>query len=165
MTDAQIALIRALQDGLPLTEEPFDEIARRAGVPLDFVLNQIEEWKQDGTIRRFGAVLNHHRAGFEANAMVVWNVPEDKVDLFGSIVARVSSVSHCYERPRFEGFNYNIYTMVHARTRDECLAIIKEISELTGISDYRPLYTIAELKKTSPVYFAQNTSRTKGEQT
>ncbi|MGQ9455303.1 MAG: siroheme decarboxylase subunit beta [Armatimonadota bacterium] len=164
MTDAQIALIRALQDGLPLTKEPFDEIARRVGIPLDFVLNQIEEWKRDGTIRRFGAVLNHRRAGFEANAMVVWNVPEGKVDLFGSVVARISSVSHCYERPRFEGFNYNIYTMVHARAHNECLMIVKEISELTGVSDYRLLYTTAELKKTSPLYFTQNTSRTGEEQ-
>ncbi|MCX8053379.1 MAG: Lrp/AsnC family transcriptional regulator [Armatimonadetes bacterium] len=153
MTDRQIAIVRALQDGLPLSEDPFAEVADRAGVPVEELLAQIETWKNDGTIRRFGAILVHQRAGYPVNAMGVWNVPEDRIEDVGRAAAEDPSVSHCYQRPRFEGFDYNLYTMIHGSSREDCENIARRISERTGITDYRLLYTTAEYKKSGAVYF------------
>jgi len=154
MTETQIRIVKALQDGLPLSEDPFGEIARRAEVSQDELLAQIRAWQDDGTIRRFGAILRHHRAGYSANAMVVWNVPDDQVEEFGRIAAASKAVSHCYQRPRFAGFEYNLYTMVHGASKEDCESAARKISEQTGTADYALLYTTAEFKKSSPVYFA-----------
>ena len=153
MTDRQIAIIRALQDGLPLSNDPFEEVAQRAGVPVEELLAQIDAWKADGTIRRFGAILKHQRAGYPVNAMAVWNVPDDKIESFGRAAAGFPGVSHCYQRPRFEGFDYNLYTMIHGASREDCESAARRISEQTGIADYALLYTTTEFKKTSAVYF------------
>ncbi|MDH7601184.1 MAG: Lrp/AsnC family transcriptional regulator [Armatimonadota bacterium] len=163
ITRKQRAIIRAIQGGIPLCEQPFHEIARRIGISTDELIKQIEMWKRDGTIRRFGAVLDHRRAGFETNAMVVWNVPDEQVESFGCTAAQFAAVSHCYERPRFEGFNYNMYTMIHGSCRRECEETVKTISQITGISDYRVLYTTAEFKKASPVYFGDDDLTYQGE--
>jgi DNA-binding Lrp family transcriptional regulator len=164
MTDKQVAIVRALQHGLPLCEEPFSEPAQIAGVDVDELLRQIELWKQDGTIRRFGAFLNHHKAGFKANAMGVWDVADDMVELFGRTAAQISAVSHCYERPRFEGFPYNVYTMIHGASRSDCELVAKTISEATGVTDYKLLYTTTEFKKSSPTYFREENSPNLGDE-
>jgi DNA-binding Lrp family transcriptional regulator len=154
IADEQIRIVRALQEGLPLVEEPYRESAVRAGVSQDDLLEQIRAWKADGTIRRFGAILWHHRAGYSVNAMGVWNVPDDKVEDFGRRAAQSRTVSHCYQRPRFDGFKYNVYTMMHGKSREDCEEAARKISEQTGMTDYALLYTTAEFKKSSPVYFA-----------
>lgn len=154
MNETQIRIIRAIQGGLSLTEEPFDEIAEKAGVSVEELLAQLREWQADGTIRRFGAILKHHNAGYDANAMVAWNVPEDGVEAFAEVATSLRSVSHCYERPRFEGFGYNLYTMIHGKCKEDCEEAARGIAEETGVRDYRMLYTTAEFKKSSPVYFA-----------
>ncbi len=153
MTDLQIAIVRALDDGLSVSEEPFREVADRAGVSVEDLLVQIEAWKKDGTIRRFGAILRHQRAGYSVNAMAVWNVPDDKTEDFGRVAAAISCVSHCYQRPRFEGFDYNLYTMIHGASREDCESTARRISEQTGVVGYKLLYTTAEFKKSSAVYF------------
>jgi len=153
MTETQIGIIKALQGGLPLCQEPFLEPAQKAGVSQDELLAQLQAWKADGTIRRFGAMLRHHRAGYSVNAMGVWNVPDDRVEDFGRAAARSRAVSHCYQRPRFIGFKYNLYTMIHGKSREECENAARRISEETGIADYALLYTTKEFKKARPVYF------------
>jgi len=153
MTETQIEIIKALQGGLPLSEEPFLEVARKAGVPQDELLAQIKAWKDDGTIRRFGAMLRHHRAGYPVNAMGVWNVPDDRIEEFGRTAAASEAVTHCYQRPRFANFRYNLYTMIHGRLREDCEKAARRISEQTGITDYALLYTTREFKKVGPVYF------------
>lgn len=154
MDETQIRIIKALENGISIVEEPFAEIARAAGVTEEELLAQIETWKADGTIRRFGAILRHRQAGFIVNAMAVWNVPDEQVEDFGRTASEHHSVSHCYQRPRFEGFHYNLYTMIHGKAREECESAAQEISERTGITEYELLYTTAEFKKTAPVYFA-----------
>ncbi|MHB1458475.1 MAG: siroheme decarboxylase subunit beta, partial [Armatimonadota bacterium] len=106
-------------------------------------------------IRRFGAILRHHQAGYSVNAMGVWSVPDSQIDDFGQIAACHQSVSHCYQRPRFDCFPYNLYTMIHGKSRQECESIASEISDATHITDFKLLYTTAEYKKSSPVYFAE----------
>jgi len=154
MTELQRKIIEILRDGLAPVEEPFHEIANKVGVPVDELLAQVEAWKADGTIRRFGAILRHQRAGYSVNAMGVWNVPDDRAAAFGCTAARSRSISHCYQRPRFDGFRYNLYTMIHGRSRQDCEDTAKALSEETGIADYALLYTTAEFKKSSPVYFS-----------
>lgn len=160
MDEKQVKIIRALQDGLPLSPEPFNKIAEKAGVAEDELLAQIRAWREDGTIRRFGAILRHRQAGITANVMAAWNVPEDRVDDFATAVGSITAISHMYERHRFQGFDYNLYTMIHGRSKEECEATAKQISEQTGITEYALLYTTEEFKKSSPVYFSADMETT-----
>ncbi|MBP6965754.1 MAG: Lrp/AsnC family transcriptional regulator [Armatimonadetes bacterium] len=156
ISDLQRRIIRRIQGGLPLSERPFLAAAEEIGITEGELLAQIAEWKEDGTIRRFGAILKHADAGYAANAMGAWNVPDEDAERFGRTASSHKSVSHCYLRPRFEGFPYNLYTMIHGRSREECEVVAGTISEQTGVADYELLYTTAEYKKTSPVYFADD---------
>ena len=155
MDDTQIKIIKALENGIPIIEEPFAEIARSTGVTEEELLAQIEDWKADGTIRRFGAILRHRQAGFTVNAMAIWNVPDEQAESFGRKASEHQAVSHCYQRPRFEGFQFNLYTMIHGKTREECERTAQDISQRTGITEYELLYTTAEFKKTGPSYFTK----------
>ncbi|MHB0913718.1 MAG: siroheme decarboxylase subunit beta [Armatimonadota bacterium] len=154
MTDTQKRIIRALQNGLPVTQDPFGEIARDVGISRDELLSQMRAWKSDGTIRRLGAILRHHRAGYSTNAMAVWKVPDEQVEAFGRTASGFDCISHCYQRPRFAEFGYNLYTMIHGKSSTDCESAARELSECTRIFDYALLYTIAEYKKSSPIYFA-----------
>lgn len=151
--ELDIRLVKILQEGIPLTERPFEEIAKRATLSEEEVIGRINEWKANGTIRRFGAMIKHQHAGYLGNAMVVWNVPDEQIEDFGTKAIEFLAVTHCYQRPRFAGFPYNIYTMIHGKSREECESVARSISEATGIGEYRILYTKTEYKKTSPVYF------------
>jgi len=153
LMELDIRLIKMLQEGIPVTERPFEEIARRVTLSEEDVIRRINEWKANGTIRRFGAMIRHRLAGYSANAMVVWNVPEEQIEGFGTKAIEFPAVSHCYQRPQFPGFPYNIYTMIHGKSREECEFVARSISEATGVVEYKILYTNAEYKKTSPVYF------------
>ncbi len=149
----QRRIVRAIQGGLPVTEAPYRPIADDIGITVSDLLSQLRAWEADGTIRRFGAILRHHQAGYSVNAMCAWNVPDDRVEEFGRTAAEMRTVSHCYQRPRFEGFPYNLYTMIHGRSREECEETARAISGRTGITANQLLYTTAEFKKSSPVYF------------
>jgi len=157
MDENRIGIVRAIQGGLPLTKTPFAEIAEKAGVAEDDLLRRIRAWKDDGTIRRFGAILRHREAGYSVNAMGVWNVPPERIEDFAREAASCEAVSHCYQRPRFAGFPYNLYTMIHGKSREECELAARDISGRTGITDYELLFTTEEFKKSPPVYFAEET--------
>lgn len=160
MNKTQISIIRALQGGLPISAEPYKDVAERLSISEDELMEQIAQWKSDITIRRLGAILKHQEAGYSVNAMGAWNVPDDMVDDFAKSATSQESVSHCYQRPRFEGFDYNLYTMIHGKSRMDCEETARRISEQTGIADYALLYTTAEYKKSSPSYFADDTETT-----
>lgn len=148
-----IALIKALQKDVYLEAEPFQKIADSLGLPLTEVLEKVRELKAKGVIRRFGAALTPAKAGFKTNAMIVWDLEGKEEDKIGEIMASHPRVSHCYIRPPFEGFSYTLYTMAHSNSDEELRDIIKELSEKSGLTRYRILKTLRELKKTSPVYF------------
>jgi len=151
----KIMVIRALQGDLPLVPEPYGELARAAGISEQEFLEAAREMKQDGTMRRLGAMLSHRKAGFVANGMSVWKVPEQRIDEIGPIAASFPEVSHCYARPTFPGWEYNLYAMIHARTREQCLEVARRISEWTGITDYRVLFSVREFKKVGMTYFTE----------
>ena len=153
LTEHEKELVRQLQEDLPQVDRPYAEIGEKAGMSEDDVLATIERWKADGTIRRLGAILRHHKAGVTVNAMGVWQVPEAHIAEIGKTMAGFSQVSHCYERPASEEWPYNLYTMIHARSQEEAEETATLLSEATGMESYELLYTQRELKKSSMRYF------------
>ena len=153
LTEVEKKIIHCIQDDIPLAEAPFAHIAEQAGISEEECISIIREMKKQGIIRRFGATLRHQQAGYNFNVMVVWNIPEDKIDETGAIFAGFRNVSHCYYRPPKGDWPYNIYTMIHGRGLEENEQLAEEMSEASGIKDYILLPSIKELKKTSMSYF------------
>ena len=150
-------IIKALQDEFPLCEEPYKILAQRVGISEEEFLQRVKELIDEKKIRKMGAVLRHREVGFNANALCAWQVPPDKLDDTAQVMSSHAAVSHCYDRTPAPNWNYNLYTMIHAKTRDECEQIIKELSDLTGVNDYKVLYTKREWKKTGMKYFCETT--------
>lgn len=122
LTAADKTLVAALQAGLPLVAEPYAEIGRRIGWTERQVLDGIARLQAGGCINRMGVVVRHHELGYNANAMVVWNVPDADIDRLGEVFSRFAFVTLCYRRPRREGWPYNLFCMIHGRDRAEVLA-------------------------------------------
>lgn len=154
-TPRQIELLRVLQKDLPVVPRPFDEWAREAGVRVEELFAEAKAFQERGQMRRFAAVLYHRRAGFLANAMGVWAAAGDdaRVDELGQLMASFNAVSHCYRRPIYPDWPYSIFTMIHGRTQEDCEAVLRAISEKTGITDYKALYSTKEYKKVRVPYF------------
>ncbi len=148
MDEIDIQLLKLIQDGIQIIPEPFGLIAEELDLPETQVIERLHEMIKDGVIRRFGASIGHRAIGITANAMCTWNVPDDKVEKVGAIMAGFQEVTHCYERPRYPDWKYNLFTMVHAYSKEECERIAKEISLATGIKDYSILFSEREFKKT-----------------
>ena len=136
-----------------LLHRPFDGMARRLGISVAELFSQARALQERGVMRRYSAVLHHRRAGFRANAMVVWRVPEERAQEVGMTMARSPWVTHCYQRPTFPDWPYTHFAMIHAQTRRECEEVARQLSQETGITDYRPLYSTREYKKTRVRYF------------
>ncbi len=145
------AIVRATQAGLPLVPEPWRAVARAAGVSEDELLARVSAMLADGRMRRIGAVPNHYALGYTANAMTVWDVDDEAVDELGEQVGALAFVSHCYRRPRrLPAWPYNLFAMVHGRSRAETEVRMAEIRAVLGAalraSDV--LYSTRILKKT-----------------
>lgn len=153
--DTDRPLIRVLQKDLPHVLYPFRELARQLDWSEAKVLKRTESMLEQGAIRRFGAVLRHQKAGFLANAMGVWEVEDALVQKAGEEMARFREVSHCYQRPTLPDWPYNLFTMIHGRTPEDCHRVVEEIAKETGISRYAMLFSLAELKKSSMEYFME----------
>ncbi|MEK6577482.1 MAG: AsnC family transcriptional regulator [Nitrospirota bacterium] len=153
LTDREILVIRGLQKDIPVTPSPFDLLAGEAGVDTPTLLDYARGFIAQGRMRRFAAVLHHRRAGFRANAMGVWVLPERDIEETGRRMAAFSAVSHCYQRPSYPDWPYNIFTMVHGRTVEDCEGILARMSDETGIRERSALYSAKEYKKTRVVYF------------
>lgn len=148
MDELDTRLLKLTQDGIPLTHSPFADVAKELGMTEEDVVDRIKHLQVNGFIRRFGASIGHRAIGITANAMCTWNVPDELVEEVGAVMAGFTEVTHCYERPRYPDWPYNLFTMVHSYTRDDCERVAKEISIATGISDYNLLYSVREFKKT-----------------
>ncbi|MDL1970219.1 MAG: AsnC family transcriptional regulator [Candidatus Desulfofervidaceae bacterium] len=153
ITELDKKIIRELQKDLPLEKQPFSQIAKRIGIEEEALLKRIQEFIQSGIIRRFGATIYHNRSGFEANVMVAWKVPEEEVDRVGETMAKFPEVTHCYARVTFPEWPYNLYTMVHGRNEEECLAVVEKIATATGVKNYRLLFTEDTFKRATMEYF------------
>lgn len=149
------ALIRLLQEDLPLTPAPFAEIAEKMGRPAGWVLARIDAWLASGVLRRFGAVLAHQQAGFTANAMAVFGVPVDRIDAAGRRLAECEAVSHCYRRPALPDWPYNLFAMIHAGSADDVSELVRQFARDERIEQYEVLFSVTEYKKTSMRYFTE----------
>lgn len=149
----EIELVKILQDDLPEGLTPYAELAQFLAWTEDHVLEQINLLRREGIIRRFGAVLRHRKAGFTANAMGVWQVPEERVTEVGFIMSQFKEVSHCYQRPYMPEWPYNVFSMIHGKTADECRCVMDNISKAVKVEKYDMLFSTTELKKSSMKYF------------
>jgi DNA-binding Lrp family transcriptional regulator len=143
--------VRATQAGLPLVPRPYHAIAEQLGLDAEEVKTRVLRLLASGAIRRIGAVPNHYALGYAANGMTVWDVADDGVDELGERVGRLDFVSHCYRRPRHPpDWPYNLFAMVHGRSRDEVEAKVAVIAALVGPScrAHDVLYSSRILKKT-----------------
>ena len=147
------AVIRELQKDIPIVSEPFKTASERLGMDYDELFGMARELQEAGVMRRFATILNHRKAGFTANAMSVWSVPEEEAEELGRRIAEFRAVSHCYLRPRYPNWPYNLFAMVHATSQEACDDVIEEIAAETGLTQYGKLYSTREFKKQRLVYF------------
>ncbi len=154
LTPLHHEVIRASQHDLQIVPEPFAEIAEKVGIDTQRLLEVLQELREGGIMRRFAAILNHRKAGFNANAMVVWDVDEERGEEIGKKAAAFSAVSHCYLRPKYPNWPYNLFTMVHGKSKEQTDAIIEEMASELEYRDKRPLYSTREFKKVRLTYFS-----------
>lgn len=144
-------LIQATQAGLPLTPRPYHTIAAQLGLPPAEVMARLERLLTSGIIRRIGVVPNHYALGYRANAMTVWDIPDELIDSLGEQIGQLEFVSHCYHRPRhLPLWPYNLFVMVHGHQQTEADEQIQQIATLLGEHQrgYKVLYSTRILKKT-----------------
>ncbi len=152
LSEADRLVINELQQDLPLTRTPFSAMAARLGMDEDYFLARCQSLKRRGIMRRYGVAINHRKAGFAANAMTCWIVPPEKVEAAGQRLASLREVSHCYERKTNPLWHYNLFAMIHGKTKEECLEIVGKVLAETGLTDYVVLFSTREFKKTRIKY-------------
>ena len=151
--DFDIAVIRALQGDMPVIPEPYAPAAAELGIPQTRFLDHLAGMQERGLLRRVAAILFHRRAGFSANGMGVWKVPDEDILRVGREMAAVRGISHCYQRPTYADWPYSVFTMAHGRSKEECDAILDSIAETHGIDERATLYSSTEFKKIRLLYF------------
>lgn len=162
LTDKEIAFVRVMQRDLALVPEPFVAVADELAMPFDEAAAMHQRFLTTGRMRRFAAVLHHRKAGFGANAMGVWAGPADDPDALrrlGETMAGFRAVSHCYQRPSYPEWPYNLFTMVHGKSEQECEQTLSAIAEATGITNRHALYSTQEFKKVRVRYFTDEEAR------
>jgi DNA-binding Lrp family transcriptional regulator len=132
-------------------------------MPQEKLLAHLEGMRERRLLRRVAAILFHRRAGFSANGMGVWKVPDDRIAELGPRMAAVRGVSHCYQRPTYEDWPYSVFTMAHGRSKEECDAILDSIADDTGIHERSTLYSSTEFKKIRLLYFTEDFKRWEAE--
>jgi len=151
--ELDIEVIRALQGDMPVTSEPYAPAAAEVGLSQEKFLDHLAGMQERGLLRRVAAILYHRRAGFSANGMGVWKVPDEQILDIGRRMAAVRGISHCYERPTYADWPYSVFTMAHGRSKEECDAILDSIAQMTGIQERATLYSSTEFKKIRLLYF------------
>ena len=154
--ELDIAVIRALQGDMPVVEEPYARAAAEVGLSQEGFLDHLSKMQERGLLRRVAAILYHRRAGFSANGMGVWKVPEEQIPDIGARMAAVRGISHCYQRPTYQDWPYSVFTMAHGRSKEECDAVLEAIAEQTGIHERATLYSSTEFKKIRLLYFTED---------
>jgi DNA-binding Lrp family transcriptional regulator len=161
--DFDIAVIRALQGDMPVVPEPYKPAADELGVDQAKLLEHLEGMKERKLLRRVAAILFHRRAGFSANGMGVWKVPEGEELEYGKRMAAYRGISHCYQRPTYADWPYSVFTMAHGRSKEECDAILDTIAADTGVEERATLYSSTEFKKIRLLYFTDDFKRWEAE--
>ena len=156
LSDHDKDFIRQLQKDLKIIPEPFKEMSEDLGITTSELFTKTKEYERIGVMRRYAAILRHRDAGFSANGMIVWKVPEAKIDETGFKLAAFPQVSHCYRRPVYPDWPFNLFSMVHARTTEAAEKMAIEMSRHIGVKDYSILFSSREFKKERVKYFQEN---------
>jgi DNA-binding Lrp family transcriptional regulator len=156
-----IRVIRALQGDLPVASEPYAPAAAELGIAQSTLLDHLGQMQERKLLRRVAAILYHRRAGFSANGMGVWRVPDERILEIGPRMAAFRGISHCYQRPTYKDWPYSVFTMAHGRSKEECDAILDSIAEECGMGpeDRATLYSSTEYKKIRLRYFTDDYAR------
>ena len=156
LSDLDIAVIRTLQGDMPIVPRPYDPTADALGMPVEQLLDHLGGMQERKALRRVAAILYHRRAGFSANGMGVWKVPDGRVGELGPRMAAFRGISHCYQRPTYRDWPYSIFTMAHGRSKEECDSVLDAIAAETGIEERATLYSSTEFKKVRLQYFTDD---------
>ncbi|NPA51333.1 MAG: Lrp/AsnC family transcriptional regulator [Aquificae bacterium] len=156
LTEEEKHIIKETQFDLPLKENPFEDLAKNLNISEQRLIDKLQQLKEEGFMRRFAGILNHRKAGFKANGMVVWEVPEEKVEQIGKILASYKAVTHCYLRTTNQYWKYNLFSMVHGKTKEEVYTVVDDMVKETGISNYHILFSTKEFKKVRLKYFIED---------
>lgn len=154
-TEEDKSFIRELQKDLEIVDRPFLKHAARLGIGEEQIFERLRHYEDIGVMRRFAAILRHRQAGFAANGMIVWNVPEHKIPEIGPKLGAFPQVSHCYQRPTYPDWPYSVFSMIHCKTREEASQMAREIQSQIQVDDYKILFSSREFKKTRVEYFAE----------
>lgn len=149
-------IVKAMQGEFPLVAEPYKEIAARIGISEEELLTRLQRYKAAGQIRKMGAVLRHREVGFTANVLCAWEVPSERLEEVASAMAKNPAVSHCYDRNTMPGWPYNVYTMIHGKSREECSQIAAQMAAANHLDNKAMLFSVKEWKKTSMRYFSED---------
>ena len=153
LTERERTVVRRLQANIAVSEDPFGVLAQELDFDPAELLTLLQRWQQNGIIRRIGLVLRHRQLGFSANSMCVWPVSSDRIAAAGASMAQSPHVTHCYERPSSAAFPFNLYAMIHAKSREEAVSTFQQLGAAVGLAEGRMLWSVREFKKASPVFF------------
>ncbi len=156
VTPLHMDVVKLLQNDIIIKSEPFEDIIKALDITYEQFFAIVDDLQKSGMMRRFASILNHRRAGFNANAMVVWDVNEKNGETIGKTAAEFSAVSHCYLRPKYDNWKYNLFTMVHGKTKEETNAVIADIEKEIESKSHMSLYSSREFKKIRLKYFTDD---------
>ena len=154
-TEEDKNFIRELQKDMEIIDEPFVKAANNLGITEKELFDKMKYYEDNGIMRRFAAILRHRKVGFTANGMIVWKVPEDRISEVGEKLGAFPQVSHCYERPTYPDWPYNVFSMIHCKTHDEAHDVAKTIQDQIKVPEYQILFSSREFKKIRVEYFVE----------
>lgn len=160
-SEAERRLRRLLEQGLPITSRPWRTLAEQAGMAEGQVMACVRRWQADGMIKRLGLVVKHRRLGIQANAMVVWDVPDERVAEVGRRLARETAVTLCYRRPRrLPDWPYNLFSMIHGTHRQRVLSELDAIVQRQGLEalEHRALFSTHAYRQCGGRYVREEAS-------
>jgi len=155
-TEKDKEFIRELQKDLEIVDRPFLNTAQKLGITEEELFQKLKHYEDIGVMRRFAAILRHRDAGFIANGMIVWKVPDDRITEVGETLGSFPQVSHCYQRPVYNDWPYNVFSMIHCKSKDEAKNMAKEIQKVIHVDEYNILFSSREFKKTRVEYFVEH---------
>jgi len=155
-TEDDKEFIRQLQKDLEVVDRPFLAAAQHLGMSEEQVFEKLRYYEEIGVMRRYAAILRHRDAGFTANGMIVWRVPEEKIEDVGAMLGSFPQISHCYQRPVYADWPYNVFSMVHCKSIQDAEDMSKEIQKHIQVDDYKILFSSREFKKTRVEYFTEH---------
>ena len=155
-TEEDKNFIRELQKDMDIIDEPFLKAANNLGISEEELFEKMKYYETIGVMRRFAAILRHRQVGFTANGMIVWKVPNERITEVGETLGSFPQISHCYERPTYTDWPYNVFSMIHCKTHEEANDMAKSIQNQIKVDDYRILFSSREFKKTRVEYFVEN---------